>query len=223
MFAHPNTKSWNKINDNLTTPLRIASVRVEGAVKTRKSFLATLVTPFLPQSATPFDETKTTLGDVLHTTRHIGNLLQETEIFQAVEAKLETSRDPLAQAGDVDIVFKTREKGRFYLNTSTQLGNNEGGAVCSFSDPSLSLSLAHTLLCRVRPVAYGTRLGAQRFSRRTLPLRPKHALHSMRLSPRRSRPPSRLAASSPCSASSGITRASRVAPRGCAVCAVLSG
>ncbi|KAF9816961.1 hypothetical protein IEO21_03726 [Rhodonia placenta] len=116
------------INDNLTTPLRIASVRVEGAVKTRKSFLATLVTPFLPQSATPFDETKTTLGDVLHTTRHIGNLLQETEIFQAVEAKLETSRDPLAQAGDVDIVFKTREKGRFYLNTSTQLGNNEGGA-----------------------------------------------------------------------------------------------
>ncbi|KZT10437.1 uncharacterized protein LAESUDRAFT_644455 [Laetiporus sulphureus 93-53] len=116
------------VNSNLSTPLRIASVRVDGAVNTRKSFLGSLIKPSLPTSNSPWVDTHSTLADVLHTTRRIGSLLQETDIFQTVEAKLERSRDILAQPGDVDIVFKTREKGRFYLNTSTQVGNNEGGA-----------------------------------------------------------------------------------------------
>ncbi|KAI0938849.1 hypothetical protein AcV5_000440 [Taiwanofungus camphoratus] len=116
------------VNSNLSTPLRIASIRVEGAVKTRRSFLGSIVTPFLPASSSPFAASESTLESVLHTTRHVGSLLQETDLFQSVEAKLESSRDIFAQEGDVDIVFKTREKGRFYLNTSTQVGNNEGGA-----------------------------------------------------------------------------------------------
>ncbi|OBZ77902.1 hypothetical protein A0H81_02058 [Grifola frondosa] len=35
------------VNNNLSTPLRIASIRVEGAAKTRKSFLGSIITPFL--------------------------------------------------------------------------------------------------------------------------------------------------------------------------------
>ncbi|EMD31954.1 hypothetical protein CERSUDRAFT_119283 [Gelatoporia subvermispora B] len=116
------------VNNNLHTPLRIASVRVEGAVHTRESFLGYLVSPFLQEAATASDYKHSTLGSILHTTRHIGSLLQETDIFKDVHARLETSRDPLARAGDIDVVFKTREKGRFYLSTSTQVGNNEGGA-----------------------------------------------------------------------------------------------
>ena len=126
-------KLTRQVNDNLNTPLRLAAIRVEGAVRTRQSFLAALVTPFLPHpSASPFAssaDSSSSLGDVLHKARHIGALLQETDIFQSVEARLEGSRDFLARPGDVDLVFRTRERGRFYLNTSTQVGNNEGGAV----------------------------------------------------------------------------------------------
>lgn len=53
-------------------------------------------------------------------------------MFHSVEAKLERARDALAKDDDIDIVFKTKEKGRFYLNTSTEVGNNEGNAVISF-------------------------------------------------------------------------------------------
>ena len=115
-----------QVNGNLATPLRIASVRVEGAIQTRKSFLGSIINPLLPEPST---EDAATLESVLHTTRRIGSVLQETDIFQTVEARLEESRDALSRSGDVDVVFKTREKGRFYLNTSTQVGNNEGGAV----------------------------------------------------------------------------------------------
>ena len=31
--------------------------------------------------------------------------------------------------GDVDIVFRTREKGKFYLKTATEFGSNDGNAV----------------------------------------------------------------------------------------------
>ncbi|OCH87073.1 hypothetical protein OBBRIDRAFT_736818, partial [Obba rivulosa] len=63
---------------------------------------------------------------VLHSTRHIGSLLQEADIFKDVQARIERSRYLLACSGDVDVVFKTHDKGRFYLNTSTQVGNDEG-------------------------------------------------------------------------------------------------
>lgn len=103
--------------------MRIADVRVEGAFNTRQSFLGSLINPVLSK---PIN----TLGDVLHTTRHISHLLQKSDIFKHVEARLEHSKSDLASPNDVDVVFKTREHGRYYLNTSTELGNNEGSAVC---------------------------------------------------------------------------------------------
>ncbi|PCH45027.1 hypothetical protein WOLCODRAFT_165558 [Wolfiporia cocos MD-104 SS10] len=108
------------VNSNLATPLRIASVRVQGAAHTRASFIGSLITPLLPLPQDP-----TTLADVLHTTRHVGAVLQQTDIFQAVDARLERARDMLDA---VDVVFRTRERGRLFLSTSTQVGNNEGGA-----------------------------------------------------------------------------------------------
>lgn len=98
-------------------------MRVTGAYNTRQSFLGSLIKPVLSK---PIN----TLGDVLHSTRHISYLLQKTDIFKHVEARLERSKSDLASPNDVDVVFKTREHGRYYLNTSTELGNNEGSAVC---------------------------------------------------------------------------------------------
>ncbi|KIL63859.1 hypothetical protein M378DRAFT_186916 [Amanita muscaria Koide BX008] len=109
------------VNQNMESPMRIGAVRVEGATNTRKSFLASLIDPVLAQPAN-------TLEDVLHTTRRISQTLQKSNLFKHVEARLESSRQPLASPQDVDVVFKTRELGRYYLNTSTELGNNEGTA-----------------------------------------------------------------------------------------------
>ncbi|CDO73898.1 hypothetical protein BN946_scf185016.g55 [Trametes cinnabarina] len=74
------------------------------------------------------DEKGATLESVLRKTKTIKSLLEETDIFNNVEAIIDRSRDFLAHPEDVDVVFLTREKGRYFLNTSTQVGNNEGGA-----------------------------------------------------------------------------------------------
>ncbi|KAI0353404.1 hypothetical protein OH77DRAFT_628273 [Trametes cingulata] len=112
------------VNNNLSTPLHIASVRVRGATRTRDSFLGSIIEPVLQAP----DEKGATLESVLRKTKQIKGLLEETDIFNQVEAVIDRSRDPLAHPEDVDVVFLTREKGRLYLNTSTQVGNNEGGA-----------------------------------------------------------------------------------------------
>ena len=107
-------------------------MRVEGAAHTRQSFLAWLINPHLRQTSD-----SSTLESVLHTTRRLSHIFQETDVFHTVEAKIERSRDAMAEDGDVDIVFKTREKGRYFLKTATEMGNAEGNAVsivlCNFN------------------------------------------------------------------------------------------
>ena len=107
-------------------PARVGAVRVDGATNTRASFLASIINPQLAKDCPQ------TLEGVLLTTRDIGHYLREADIFQTVTARLE----PSTRDGDVDVVFSTREKGRYYLKTSTEVGNNEGTAVRSY--PSLS-------------------------------------------------------------------------------------
>ena len=70
-----------------------------------------------------------TLQSVLLKARNIGHTLQATDLFQSVHAVVEPSRDPVAAADDVDLIFKTKEKGRFMLKTSTEFGNDEGSVV----------------------------------------------------------------------------------------------
>ncbi len=100
-------------------------MRVDGADNTRKSFLGFLINPVLSQ------EGGNDLEGVLHKTRQISDILQRTDIFKSVEAKIERSRDPLAAPNDLDVIFKTRERGRVYLNTSTQFGDNDANGVCT--------------------------------------------------------------------------------------------
>ena len=104
----------------LEAPARVASVRVDGATRTRATFLASIINPQLAK------ERPETLEGALLATRDIGHYLREADIFSIVNARLEptTGRD-----GDVDIVFTTKEKGRYFLKTSTEVGNNEGTAV----------------------------------------------------------------------------------------------
>ncbi|KAG6888003.1 hypothetical protein C0992_009956 [Termitomyces sp. T32_za158] len=115
------------IQENLSAPFRIASVRVEGATNTRSSFLGSLIRPSLHSSS----DSPSNLGSVLHTSRGISHLLQKADIFQSIETVIERPRDAPSSTSDVDIVFKVRERGRLFLNTSTELGNNEGNAAAT--------------------------------------------------------------------------------------------
>ncbi|KAJ7098370.1 surface antigen-domain-containing protein [Mycena epipterygia] len=111
------------INSNLVTPSQISSVRVEGAPHTRPSFLRFLIDPLLPPPSAEND-----LQTALHAARRISDVLNRADIFRTVDVKLERAKSPLASKHDVDLVFTTREKGRFFAKSSTEVGNNEGNA-----------------------------------------------------------------------------------------------
>ena len=101
-------------------------MRIEGADNTRESFLGSIVKHHVGD---PYSHEESTLQAVLLKARNIGHTLQETGLFHYVNATLEPTRDVTARVQDVDLVFKTKEKGRLQLKTSTEFGNQEGSAV----------------------------------------------------------------------------------------------
>lgn len=46
-----------------------------------------------------------------------------------MNVQLERSREALAAPNDVDVIFTTKERGKYFVKTSTEVGNNEGNAV----------------------------------------------------------------------------------------------
>lgn len=116
--------------------MSIASVRVENARNTRKSFLASLIEPVVAQSAAQnaasnTENSEANLESVLHTTRKLADIFVKSDIFTHVDAQIERSRDPLAPSNAVDIVLRTKERGRWTVSSATELGNNEGTANAS--------------------------------------------------------------------------------------------
>jgi hypothetical protein len=122
------------------------------------------------------------LRTTLHTARYLAHLLNKTDVFSHVAVTVDQARDALASSNDVDLVFTTKERGRLYLNSSTELGNNEGTAVRTFSWlPSFLTDIRAPL------VASETSLEAQKPSKLMSPLAQKHvglSVHpSLRQSP----------------------------------------
>lgn len=102
--------------------MRITSVRVDGADKTRPSFLHWVIEPQLSRAKSD----TSTLTVVLNSTRSVSRKLLETDLFHYVLPRFERSKDVLAESGDVDLILQTRQKGRYFLKTATELGNQEG-------------------------------------------------------------------------------------------------
>lgn len=98
---------------------------MEGARRTRRSFLSFLFNPFLVSDP----DRQNDLQNTLRTARYISHLLKKTDIFSDVAVRVEQARDSGVDVNDVDLVFTARERGRLYLNSSTEVGNNEGTAV----------------------------------------------------------------------------------------------
>ncbi|KIJ30510.1 hypothetical protein M422DRAFT_36524 [Sphaerobolus stellatus SS14] len=118
------------VNSNLALPIRIREVRVLGADRTRSSFLEYIINPILADelSSTGEGSNTDTLEAALHKTRRISQVLLRSDIFTSITPTLERNRDALAEGQDVDIVVRCRERGRFFLKTATEIGNNEGTA-----------------------------------------------------------------------------------------------
>ncbi|KAG2032420.1 surface antigen-domain-containing protein [Suillus americanus] len=156
------------VNQNLETSLSVTSVRVDGAANTRKSFLGWLIQPWLARHTDDRANKSNNLQGALYTARGISHILQETDLFHSVDAKIQKSRDHLAREGDVDIVVTTREKGRFYLKTATEFGNNEGSV---------------SVTGRVRNIFGGAEFLEGHYSAGTKTRRSFHGLLSLPLSP----------------------------------------
>ncbi|KAF8264104.1 surface antigen-domain-containing protein [Lactarius quietus] len=90
--------------------------------KIATGFLSSLVNPHLQHTSSP------TFDSVLRTTRDIGHYLVQSDIFKSVHARIEPSAQPAAKPGDVDVIFTAPERSRFFLKTSTEVGNSEGTA-----------------------------------------------------------------------------------------------
>ncbi|KAH9055676.1 hypothetical protein EDB87DRAFT_1687992 [Lactarius vividus] len=86
--------------------------------------LASLVHPHLRDHSS----SDSSFESVLRTTRDIGHFLVQTDLFKSVQARLEPSVEPASKPGDVDVIFTTHERPRFFLKTSTEVGNSEGNA-----------------------------------------------------------------------------------------------
>ncbi|KAG8995249.1 hypothetical protein FRB94_009324 [Tulasnella sp. JGI-2019a] len=120
------------VSGNLGQPSRITAIRVEGAPNTRASFLAGIIEPHIQsgvsRSANATAPPKTSLAEVLETTRRISSLLQETQVFKSVHTTIERSGFPFADDNDVEVVYRCKERGKWFLKTSTDIGNQEGSA-----------------------------------------------------------------------------------------------
>ena len=102
--------------------MRLASVRVNGAYQTRPSFLSWLLKPHLSTA----DAELSTFSDVLKATSSITRKMLETDVFASVIPKIEAYDDPTARPGDLALVLQTRQRGRFFLKTATELGDQDG-------------------------------------------------------------------------------------------------
>lgn len=68
---------------------------------------------------------------MLHTTRKAADILVKTGLFASVSAEIKRSPDPLSPPNSVDVILKTKERGRYTVQSATELGNNEGSANAS--------------------------------------------------------------------------------------------
>lgn len=126
--------------------LRLSNVRLVGSTAVRPSFLARLCRPYMDPEASssrlqrllhssagrldfPPPEAPTTLPGILALTARLGDDLQRLDVFSGIDASLMPSLDPLSPqtaTEDVDVLIQLKEAPRFFLKSSTDVGNGEG-------------------------------------------------------------------------------------------------
>ncbi|KAG8853694.1 hypothetical protein FRB91_004527 [Serendipita sp. 411] len=114
------------VGGNLSTPLSVSRVRIEGASKTRPGFLARVVNPYFNDGAVI--QQQSTLETVLQKTKEITYALARTQLFKNIVPEIETPQSSLAGVNEVDLVFRCEERSRLSLKSSTEVGNGDASA-----------------------------------------------------------------------------------------------
>jgi outer membrane protein insertion porin family len=130
-------------------PLRLSSIRIEGAQAMRPSFLSRICRPYVDTSLRPpstlnrwlyghrLDQVlpgqQTSLPGLLGVLASIGTDVGSLEAIADVSASLEPSRmDDRStletQQQDVDVVLRCKMRPRLFIKSSTDVGNGEGNA-----------------------------------------------------------------------------------------------
>ncbi|GAA5945005.1 SAM complex subunit SAM50 [Sporobolomyces koalae] len=130
------------IHDNLDVPLRLNSIRFLGAKTTRPGFLSQIVAPYLvpipppaflastfptPSTSSPSNQT---LKSLLQTTRQLTDHLERLDIFRpgSITPTIVKSDSVLSHKDEVDLVFNVQEQPKYFVRTSTDVGDGEGNA-----------------------------------------------------------------------------------------------
>lgn len=156
----------------LETPVSLAAVRIHGANTTTRTFLDWLIAPHIvlvPHS---------TFQNVLDTTTAISRALTATGLFRAHSVRIQPAEN--GSDAHVDLVYDVHERGRFFIKTSTELGDGEGNAASTY--PLLSLS-AHSLCPSHSRVVSPTSSAMQTSFPSMPPWGPKPNARSTRLCP----------------------------------------
>ncbi|KAJ1913762.1 hypothetical protein IWQ60_009082 [Tieghemiomyces parasiticus] len=103
----------------LEVPAHVHQVQVEGAKQTRTSLIEAAIQPALAAR---------TFGEVTQAVHQACCRLEQLEVMEGFQVTMDTSRDPLAPEGSLDVVIRGKEKGRFWARTGTEFGNSEGNA-----------------------------------------------------------------------------------------------
>ncbi|PYH97482.1 Yip1-domain-containing protein [Aspergillus ellipticus CBS 707.79] len=115
------------IDQNSTLPCAISSVKVTGALHTRRAFLERILNPFLSSNQNrPY-----TLSEALREISKRADKLNRFDIFhQPVAVYLDQSpeADALSSIPNINVQLAVKEKSRVLLKTGTDLGNTEGSA-----------------------------------------------------------------------------------------------
>ncbi|CAG8492736.1 12830_t:CDS:2 [Acaulospora colombiana] len=74
-----------------------------------------------------------TLGAIIEEVGKATDKLHRLDIFQNLDVLLDTSGDPLAQRGALDVILSVEEKSRFWIKTGTEIGNDAGSANISLN------------------------------------------------------------------------------------------
>ncbi|CAO1635628.1 unnamed protein product [Parajaminaea phylloscopi] len=130
-------------------PLRLANIRLVGSTNVRPGFLQKLCGPYLSQ-ASPLQrllhsdsarmhfsdpDTPKTLREIVTLSASLADDLQRLDLFKEIDVSfMPTPIDDLAPSGsripsaleDVDVVMQLRENPRFWLKSSSDVGNGEG-------------------------------------------------------------------------------------------------
>ncbi|UZJ54647.1 hypothetical protein CBS101457_003967 [Exobasidium rhododendri] len=147
VLVHNLDMAQKLINENegmqaASVPIRLAAIRIEGAKSLRPSFLGQLCKPYLDATLKPtllnrliyshrlthvLPGQYTSLSSILGLTSSIGSDLTSLDLFDDIIATLRPSEMGVT-VEDVDIVLACKEKGNYFIKTSTDVGNGEGNA-----------------------------------------------------------------------------------------------